>query len=463
MPSLVKSLVLGLAAASAVHAQASFIQTCTSRLLDGRLDPIVNPGRVSYHSHVVSGGNDFNFSTTYEDALNSPCSSCAIKEDPSIYWAPKLYFHAANGSFISVPLEGDDSVGNMGGMLVRYSFNSGPSKDKIEPFPEGFRMLAGNPFKRVNTRDFTSAAVGHTCLGPNEEHYSGFPPVKCPGGIRTEVTFPNCWNGAADVPDHQSHVSYPVNGTYLNGPCPAGYEHRLPTVAMAIIYRTDVFNGEWDEVNGQPFVLAPGDPTGYGMHGDFINGWNIPALQDTISACTTPGADCPPSTLTRYTPGEQQMCKIPYQVDEQVTGVLDRLPGCNPLTTDFLAGIMNMKQCALKTKIDISVGARGPVGGWPYIGCASDWVSQGKLLKDDQFDSPAMTPRRCIEYCQVKGYTYAGLEMGRECYCGNTIPTGRGPKTGIYGNCNMPCTGDNSLKCGGNQALQLYQRPSLGR
>ena len=108
------------------------------------------------------------------------------------------------------------------------------------------------------------------------------------------------------------------------------------------------------------------------------------------------------------------MCKLPYQVDEQINGVLDRLPGCNPLTTDFLAGLMNMKQCALKIKIDARIGARGPEGGWPSVGCASNWISEGKLLKDDTFDSPAMTPRRCLEYCQVKGYTFAGLESGRE-------------------------------------------------
>jgi hypothetical protein len=38
----------------------------------------------------------------------------------SNYWSPKLYFQAQNGSFIDVPIIGDTSGGNLGGMAIYY-------------------------------------------------------------------------------------------------------------------------------------------------------------------------------------------------------------------------------------------------------------------------------------------------------------------------------------------------------
>ena len=45
------------------------------------------------------------------------------------------------------------------------------------------------------------------------------------------------------------------------------------------------------------WVYAMGDPTGYGLHGDFINGWtDQTALENAIPSCTGPdgfqSADC---------------------------------------------------------------------------------------------------------------------------------------------------------------------------
>lgn len=73
-------------------------------LVEGRMDPIINPGVASSHVHTIQGGNNFALSMTDDQALASTCTSSLVKNDKSNYWTPKLYFAAANGSFIDVPL-----------------------------------------------------------------------------------------------------------------------------------------------------------------------------------------------------------------------------------------------------------------------------------------------------------------------------------------------------------------------
>ena len=73
-------------------------------LVMGRMDPIVSPGTASGHVHAVQGGNAFALSMTDDQALGSTCTSSLVKNDKSNYWTPTLYFHADNGSFISVPM-----------------------------------------------------------------------------------------------------------------------------------------------------------------------------------------------------------------------------------------------------------------------------------------------------------------------------------------------------------------------
>lgn len=112
---------LGLLALYAAEASAFWRMMCPSRVVQQRADPIMSPGEVAGHVHTISGGNGFKFEMNYDDARNSDCSSCPIKQDLSNYWTPKLYYHAENGSFISVPQVGDQ-WGNTGGMNVYYLY-----------------------------------------------------------------------------------------------------------------------------------------------------------------------------------------------------------------------------------------------------------------------------------------------------------------------------------------------------
>lgn len=87
--------------------------------------------------------------------------------------------------------------------------------------------------------------------------------------------------------------------------------------------------------------------------------------------------------------------------------------------------------------------------GWTNVGCFAD--QDPRTLSGASFtDSNGMTPAACQAKCS--GYTYAGVEFGVECYCGNDFTT-KTPSA----SCNVPCAGDNSQMCGGPWAVSVFQ------
>lgn len=453
--------VLGLAAALAAPAAAFFRMPCPGRIVTERADPIISPGAISGHVHTISGGNGFKFDMTYADTQASDCSSCPIKQDLSNYWTPKLYFQHQNGTFQDVHQSGD-GTGIYGGMTVYYLQRGGPDNDELKAFPEGFRMVAGNPYKRNHTDDFASEAISFVCLdySGGSSTTDGLPDKKCPDGLRAQVFFPSCWDGKnLDSADHMSHMSYPVGGSYDSGRCPDTHPVHLVSIFFEVNYNTGDFDDLWYG-SGQPFVFAQGDPTGYGFHGDFINGWDVDVLQEAIDTCTNDSgllSDCP--VFDFFTTQESQQCIVPPQIDEAVTGILDALPGCNPVQSG--PELATPGTCSVNANIKIGAYQQyykdvTSTLNWQYVGCGSDSTS-GRTLNSASTSSGSMTVESCINFCQGKGYSYAGLEYASQCYCGDSVASDRAPKAGILGNCFSPCTGDSTEYCGGASALSIYQ------
>jgi hypothetical protein len=70
-----------------------------------------------------------------------------------------------------------------------------------------------------------------------------FPTKACPGGIRSNILYPTCWDGVnLDSPDHKSHVAYPTNGPALfsgtgtGGACPSTHPVKIPQVMLEVPY-----------------------------------------------------------------------------------------------------------------------------------------------------------------------------------------------------------------------------------
>nr|XP_019007470.1 uncharacterized protein I206_07728 [Kwoniella pini CBS 10737]OCF46251.1 hypothetical protein I206_07728 [Kwoniella pini CBS 10737] len=99
--------------------------------------------------------------------------------------------------------------------------------------------------------------------------------------------------------------------------------------------------------------------------------------------------------------------------------------------------------------------------GWSTAStsCVAEGTT-GRALASASWADDSMTIYKCLNYCSNQGFQYGGVEFGRECYCGDSLVNGASlslPST----NCNKACGGDSSRTCGGGNALQLYQNPSL--
>nr|XP_018898564.1 PREDICTED: uncharacterized protein LOC109031490 isoform X1 [Bemisia tabaci] len=94
-----------------------------------------------------------------------------------------------------------------------------------------------------------------------------------------------------------------------------------------------------------------------------------------------------------------------------------------------------------------------------YVGCykensGKDFETLGRYFSDFRHDFDDMTPKRCFQLCFRRGFKYAGVQFGRECYCTNK-ELDKHKKT-ADGACQMPCPGDETKKCGGVMRLSVY-------
>lgn len=295
----VKAAALALVASISSPVSAFWRMPCPGRLVMERIDPIVSPGEVSGHVHTVSGGSGFGYTTSYEQQRASACSSCPIKQDLSAYWTPKLYYMGPNGSYFEDVPQAGEGDGATGGLTVYYEQRGAAPADLLA-FPEGFRMVAGDPFQRNETgaEAAPGKAVSFVCLDYSgvSTQWSAMPNVNCPDGLRAQVYFPSCWDGVnTESADYKSHMAYPI-GSDDNGVCPESHPKQTISIFYEVIYQTNLFADRWHSPVHHPFVFAMGDRTGYGFHGDFVNGWDVAALKNATANCTNDSgklSDCP--------------------------------------------------------------------------------------------------------------------------------------------------------------------------
>ncbi|KAK6526114.1 hypothetical protein TWF281_011151 [Arthrobotrys megalospora] len=95
-----------------------------------------------------------------------------------------------------------------------------------------------------------------------------------------------------------------------------------------------------------------------------------------------------------------------------------------------------------------------PPTGTPtvYLGCWIDAIS-GKALRY-QYPDDTLTPSVCAAICSTHGYTYYGVEYGRECYCDNAINPASFQV--LSGECDVACAGDSAQICGGRDRINIY-------
>ena len=158
----------------------------------------------------------------------------------------------------------------------------------------------------------------------------GFPDQNCDGyasPLRADIHFPSCWNKTAGLEAYKTNMQFPTNGN-----CPAGFVH-LPHLFYEVYWNTPLFASRWTQGQGkQPFVLSNGDPTGYGLHADFIAGWDTATLTQIINNCNAgdSGMDKCPGLIGGLN-DPSTSCNLASPIDEVITGTMAKLPGNNPL------------------------------------------------------------------------------------------------------------------------------------
>ncbi|KAI1178417.1 hypothetical protein F4777DRAFT_575953 [Nemania sp. FL0916] len=333
-------------------ADAFWRMECRGSTGVARMDPIMDPNKISGHAHTVHGSSGFGLGATYDALVNGDCTSCAVKQDKSAYWTPAMYFlDSATGEFSPVP--------QVGGMLAYYLIRG----DNVTAYPPGFQMIAGSNYRRDYTvgdpyspdppqsnwaalkqtgqSDLEQRAIGFNCLDYQAaaepslyRHYmpnKTFTDANCPDGLRLELMFPSCWNGELDSENHKTHVAYP--DLVGNGDCPDTHTQRLVTLFFETIWDTNA--AQFQGKSGS-FVMSNGDRTGFGYHGDFMTGWDSSFLQEAIDTCTNESgelSDC--GTFTSNGPllsqPEQQQCKFKtpavLAAENDVANIMKQLPG----------------------------------------------------------------------------------------------------------------------------------------
>jgi hypothetical protein len=94
------------------------------------------------------------------------------------------------------------------------------------------------------------------------------------------------------------------------------------------------------------------------------------------------------------------------------------------------------------------------VGSYRLKGCYTD-VKATRGLSAYAFTSATLTDESCVANCQSRGYSYAGVEYGDECYCGNTLASTSLPAN-ITDCQGRFCAGNSTEFCGAGSRMLVY-------
>ncbi|KUF98989.1 hypothetical protein AM588_10010762 [Phytophthora nicotianae] len=313
--------------------------------------------------------------------------------DLSAYWVPQLYVKFKNGT----------GYGLVESHQIVYYESRPMGDEKVIAFPDGLKMLAGNPTLREKGDSTEEKAITWVCLDYDNPHpeQQGIPNFKCPNGLRGQVNFPMCWNGVdLDSLDHKSHVAY---ATGLDGgSCPDGWK-KMVKIFYEAFYNVAQYDDEWDG-DQHPFVLANGDRTGFGFHGDFLNGWDIDVLQAAVDQCASKNyfnsGECAPLSASFSDKAPEARCTTQSEIVEDIMTVA-KLPGNNPVDDEIAEPASNQTSSFSNSTFssgsarsaEINAESANTEDSVAAIGAFSEYleVPASKIIKSPEL-SPALVP-----------------------------------------------------------------------
>lgn len=207
-------------------------------------DPLVFPGvRNATHLHLFwgnTGADAFSSPESIRTTGNGSCRGGIVNR--SSYWVPAL---VAPGGRPLVPAPDID-------IYYKTGYDLFGQNAAVQPFPAGFRMIAGDSKSRA-----MQPRAYFECNGSRMSTLGA-----CSGQLEQVVEFPQCWDGRnLTSPDNRSHVVYASGGR-----CPATHPNQLPQISYIVKYQNVPAGTRLSsDINGAP--------AGSSAHGDWMNGW----------------------------------------------------------------------------------------------------------------------------------------------------------------------------------------------
>ncbi|KAK0631555.1 WSC domain-containing protein [Immersiella caudata] len=202
-----------------------------------------------------------------------------------------------------------------------------------------------------------------------------------------------------------------------------------------------------------------------GCYDDLSNGWRTLADDRTtddgmtLEMCKTHCVDDNGYPFFGVEYGEE--CHCGWRVDEDATRVGDTQCGmpCNGDASQTCGDDRRLNVYGVEDTPDYRLTAFevNPLGpNIVYQGCYTDddeyeWALSERIVWSDGEQSV----RKCAWYCFYEGFNLFGAEEGGYCMCGTSLH--QDSIQTADSECDMPCTGDGSEKCGGPYRLSLYE------
>jgi hypothetical protein len=139
--------------------------------------------------------------------------------------------------------------------------------------------------------------------------------------------------------------------------------------------------------------------------------------------------------------------------------IYNRNECCSDRLSNSVVSLINYQGNTLKT-YRIGIATNVPVfdinfdSYLAYLGCYLDFDSLHRILPYRAADN--LNPNgaiRCAALCKTAGYTLAGTQFSKECWCGNSL---NGAQPVSNSECNMPCLGNAAEMCGGGNRNSVY-------
>lgn len=255
-------------------------------------DPIVYPNQPGRsHLHQFYGNTGANAHSTYALLRTTGKSTCSGPDNPlnrSAYWMPAL-------------LDGKGHVLRPNYVTVYYKRSPQGSAQCTNPalstgcveIPTGLDMIAGRDLYDLTkppnrTFHFSCTKPSGATAGTGSYWTMAEALAVCPAGEGWQLTFtldfPECWDSKnLDSPDHRSHVAYPkfvAEGLA----CPATHPKFMPAFKLSASYSV-VAGDDVKLWRLSSDAMAPDEPAGSTLHGDYKEAWDPPTKREWTANC----------------------------------------------------------------------------------------------------------------------------------------------------------------------------------